>query len=415
MADRTTILPITLACLCCVGLAGCTDPGRVPQTKEEITDADIRAKTGFAPGSQEDADALVKAVEATVARTDKAAFQDLLNEPQLANRILAGLDVKEKFRAGFDKGMREGGGLSKLSSEIISTVEAGGDYSFVRHVKKGNEIRPLFRLLLPNLGGVNYHELVVAADATGQPRISDIYIYISGELLSQTIRRLVLPAAAAENKGILARLTGDEAALVRNFSILQKVNERKEAKDFQEAYRLISTLPRQFQKDKTVLLMKLLIAQQIGEEEYLKAIRELEEALPNDPSRDFLSIDLYATQGNHEKVVEAVDRLIAATEDPYLNYLKIDGLTSLGRMDEARAAIEAARAAGVDTLDVRWIELAFLLKSKDHAATAKMLDGIARKFGVEFKEISEIPEYADFVRSAPGKAWMRKHAAAATP
>jgi hypothetical protein len=70
------------------------------------------------------------------------------------------------------------------------------------------------RLLLPNFGGVNYHELIVARDATGEPRISDIYVHLSGELVSQTIRRLLLPAYAAENRGLWARLTGSEAALV---------------------------------------------------------------------------------------------------------------------------------------------------------------------------------------------------------
>lgn len=407
VADRKTAFAIALACFCCVGLVGCADPGRGPEARKKTTDADIHAEpVGVSgSGSQQDADAVAKAVEATVVRRDSAGLHALFDNAQFVNQVFAGLHPEKKFRAE-----AEAAGLSKLSTNIMSAVEGGGDYGFVRHVKRGTEIRPLFRLLHPNAGGLNYHELIVARDATGQPRISDIHVYISGERASQSIRRLVLPAVAANNEGIVAWLAREDAAIVRNFSILKKIIERNEAQDFPEAYRLILTLPRQLRKDKSILLLKLVIAQQLGSDEYLKTIRELEEAWPNDPASDLWAIDVYATQGNHEKVIEAVDRLIAATEDPYLNYLQVDGLVSLGRIDEARAAIAAARAAGVDTLDVHWVELGFLLSAREHAATADMLDTIAGKFGIQFEDILEIPEYADFVASEPGKAWMRKRA-----
>jgi len=413
MVGRSWSSSIALGCLCVLWIAEYRIAvARAPQVKDEITEADIRAKTGEVPGTREDADAVVKAVGETVTNRDAAALHRLLDEHRLVNRILVGLDVKDAARAEFEKGVRSGGSLSNLTREIMAAVEGGGDYRFFRHVTKGNETRPLFRLILPNFGGVNYHELIIARDATGEPRITDIYIHITGELISQSVRRLLLPAFAAENNGLLARLTGREAALVRNFSTIEQINKHKEAKDFQEAYRLLTTLPQQLQKDKTILVLKLVIAQQLGVEEYVKVLRELEVSFPNDPARDFRSIDLYATQGNHEKVVEAVDRLIAANGDPYLYFLKLDSLVSLGRTRDARAAVKSARTAGVDTLDTHWMELGFFMSTKDHVSTAKMLDTISNKFGVEFSDLSQVAEYADFVASAEGKAWMRTHATA---
>ena len=392
--------------------AGATGSGTGSPTIPAPPRNDIRAKTGEAPGSREDADALAKAVEETVANKDAAAINRIFDEHLLANRIHVGLDVKGDARVAFEKGMRDGGGLAaSIMKEVMAAVEGGGDYRFLRHIRKENETRPLFRLLLPNFGGVNYHELIVARDATGEPRISDIYVHLSGELISQTIRRLVLPAYAAENRGLWARLTGSEAALVRNFSILEKINKRKEAKDFQEAYRLISTLPPQLQKNKTVMVMKFVIAQHLGVEEYSKVVHELETAFPDDPAKDFRSIDLYAPQENHQKVVEAVDRLIAANGDPYLNFLKLDSLVSLGRIRDGLAALEEARTAGVETLDAHWMELGFMIRTKDHATTARMLDKITATFGIEFSDLSQVAEYADFVASAEGQAWMRKHTA----
>jgi hypothetical protein len=40
-----------------------------------------------------------------------------------------------------------------------------------------------------------------------------------------------------------------------------------------------------------------------------------------------------------------------------------------------------------------------------------MLDKITETFGIEFSDLSQVAEYADFVASAEGQAWMRKHTA----
>lgn len=402
--------------LCSVSMTvGCSNSGGSSEPKAEMTDSDISKATNFVAGSQQDADILVKAVEETVAVADAAGFQALLDDDQLANRIFAGLDVQEDFRGGFKEGMREGGGLSGMSNEIMSAVQSGGDYQFVRYVKKENEVRPLFRLVLPESGGLNYHELVVSVDSTMTPRIADIYVYLSGELLSQTIRRLILPAVAAENAGIVATLTGAESEFVRNFSTIQQINQANESQNFQEALRLIATLPPSLQNDKTILMMKLLVAQQVSDEEYANVIRDLEKNFPNDPARDIRSIDLHAMQGNFQEALNAVDRLIAATEDPYLNILKVNSLVELGRTDEARAALAAVKVAHSEQIDVYWVEISLLLRAKDHAATAKLLDEMGEKFGVEFNDLSTIPEYAEFAASDEGKAWMQKQAAAAAP
>ena len=54
--------------------------------------------------------------------------------------------------------------------------------------------------------GLNYHEWLLAKSGTSV-LASDIYIYISGELLSETFRRSALPLAKEASRSFIERLT----------------------------------------------------------------------------------------------------------------------------------------------------------------------------------------------------------------
>lgn len=396
-------------------VSGCGKPSSSPPPVSEMSSQTLNQATQFVAASKADCEALVKSVDIAIAHQDSGAFTALIDEDRMSDRILAGLDLDEEFRTGFLKGMREGGGLANLSNEIIGSIKQGGDYTFVRMVLYGEELRPMFRLALPDSGGMNYHELVVTVDDKKQPRIADIYVHLSGEELSQTIRRLVLPAVAEQNAGIMARLTGAESEFLKNVTAMQKINELQQTQQFQQAFNLFATLPAELQKDKTVLLTKLMVAQQIGETEYTNAIRDLERYFPNDSARDFRAIDLLAVQGQHEELIRTVDRLMGTIQDPYLNTLKVDALLAMNRPEDARKAIAEARASAPNRIDVYWIEVSVSLRLKDHAATAALLDEIEKKFGVEFNDITTIPDYADFAASEIGKEWMTRQAGEQTP
>ena len=410
---KTVVTAVSLLLVASIIGCGGNNRSNSQAPGSELSAQDVNQATKFVAATKVEAEALVKLVNAAVAHQDVSAFNALIDEARMVDRILAGFELTEKFRTGFMQGMREGGGLTNLSSEIIGTVQRGGDYTFVRMIQKGDELRPLFRLVLPDSGGMNYHELIVTVDASRQPRIADIDVHLSGELLSQSIRRLVLPAVAAEDSGILAKLTGAESEFLNNVATLKKISELNKEQKPQEAMALFASLPETLQKDKTVLLTKLLVAQSLGDAEYSGVISDLERYFPNDTARDFRAMDLLAIQGQHEELIKTVDRLIAVIQDPYLNTLKIDALLALNRLEEARKSVREAKAAAPDRIDVYWVEIAMTLKVKDYAATAALLDEIGEKFGMTFNDLTTVPEYADFAASDIGKDWMARQAEAA--
>lgn len=400
-----------LAGISVLGLAliGCGKNDSVSQPQTEMSNEAINEATQFIAGSESDAQAIVSSIETAVAHSDTAAFTSLIDEEKLVDRMLAGLDLKPQFRKSFIQGMRDGGGLSHLASEIIRSADSGGEYTFVRMVQKNGEVRPLFRFELADGGGINYHEFVVSVDSAGRPRVVDIYVYLTGDMLSQSIRRIVLPAVASENSGILAKLSGAETAFLNNLETIEQINGLIAAGKHKEAMPLFARLPETLQRDKTILMTRLVCAQNISDMEYSDAIRDLERWFPNDPAQDFRSIDLLAIQGQHDNLIRTVDRLIATIQDPCLNLLKIESMLALNRIDEARAAVAEARRMAPDRIDVFWIEVSVLLKAEDHQGTAALLDEIQERFGMTFNDLNTIPEYATFAASEVGREWMARH------
>ena len=50
-----------------------------------------------------------------------------------------------------------------------------------------------------------------------------------------------------------------------------------------------------------------------------------------------------------------------------------------------------------------------LSAEKDFDETSRLLDTIAENFEIEFIDMTEIPEYAEYVKSPQYSEWLRKH------
>ena len=93
---------------------------------------------------------------------------------------------------------------------------------------------------------MNYHDWVLARGPDGRICAVDMYVFLSAELMSQTIRRAFVPLAAHESRGILARLTGQEQELVKHLPQLKEMTDHLREGRFREVldtYRQLPTRP----------------------------------------------------------------------------------------------------------------------------------------------------------------------------
>ena len=360
--------------------------------------------------SEEEAAELVQQIEATMAEGDASVFSGAIDWELLFDRSTAGIDAPEKTETAFRTGLLQGvSGKKGLPSQIAQTVLQGGSYRLLRVRERDGELRALFRFLFPE-AGVNYHDLLLVQGDDGRVQIGDMHVFLSAEDLSTTFRRFYVAMVAEQNRSFLEKLSGKTAVYAQHMEDVQAMNASVQAGQPTEALDTYSSLPDVLQADKAVLLTRYRAAVNVGGTECIQAVRDFKRHHPNDACIDFLSIDLYATTGEYDKALECIDRVEESVGgDPYLNVLRAGGLCSAKRFEEAREAGNAAIQAEPDMIQAHWEVIAIALQMKDFTEVSRLLDRVATNFEVEFEDLTQISDYAEYVKSPEYQKWLESH------
>ena len=291
------------------------------------------ARSEQAAPSEEECAAFGEEIARAVNGGTASAVVDLLDPYALAARTLAGIEMKDDFRRGV-----AGGIASSARESMLRTFGGFGKARFLRVLKVDGELRPLVRLMTQD-GGMNYHAYVVARRASGRLKWVDTHVCLTGELMSETMRRLLLPAVAEENAGFLERLTRGEGEYMKNLPKITAVQQKLQTGDIAGAQALLDTLPQELRAMKPILAMRLLVAQKGDQAAYLEVIREWESHFPSDPSLGLVGIDGAFLRQDYDGGLKSLGRLRAYTgDDPHLDLLEATMLRLARRFPEARAA-----------------------------------------------------------------------------
>jgi hypothetical protein len=144
--------------------------------------------------AKEFADRMTQAVQAR----DAAAIDQLVREEDLIERIISDLGLSTRQRQAALRGMAKSLPQAGMGQQILRWINGDGSYNLLRIRAVDGRPRPLFRLIGSD-GGFTYHEYILARHKDGQVAAEDMYIYLSAEPLSQTMRRILIPAVALLN------------------------------------------------------------------------------------------------------------------------------------------------------------------------------------------------------------------------
>jgi hypothetical protein len=324
----------------------------------------------------------------------------------IAERSTAGAEAPAKFRADFIKGLKKSPLGQRIGADLANTVKAGGSVRLLR-VKSGREPKALFRVLSET--GMNYVELYLARNSAGKIIIADAYVFLSGETISESVRRMYLMAAAEANMGLFDRLRGKEQEFLKHAPKLQQMTQASAAKDFMKVHQLFDSLPASLKKEKIFLLAKLQATlQQNDDARYKQVISEIEAAMPNDPALNLISIDGHFFAKRWGEALACIDRLDKEVNDPYLEFMRGAILLEKGDLPGAKARFQAA-AKGDPALKEPYLALINVsLREKDFKSTVAHLDELEKNTELMLTELETAAEYAEFVRSKEYKAWKRK-------
>jgi hypothetical protein len=347
-------------------------------------------------------------METAVARGDVRALANVVDWDDVLKLALRDLELSAKSRSEFRRGV-----LSSLQQPsgilgvIIQNVSQGGSYRLLRIGERDGQKSILMRMA--GTSGVNYHEYLLT-NIGGQPQATDIYIYLSAERISDTLRRAAIPLVQHESRNLVDRLTKTESAFVANVETIQKMTEAMQNARHAEAIDLYRQLPAELQRDKNIMLIRYQSAVTLGEAETTATLDDFRAHHPHDVGVDFMLIDFYVLKRDFASALECIDRLDQAVGgDPYLDSMRAEIVLQQGHPAEALRLAERAVTAVADLPGPRFSLIGASLATKDFGRTAAEMREVEQRFGLDFGELNANPAYAEFVKSPEGVAWQRRH------
>jgi hypothetical protein len=300
--------------------------------------------TAMDPVSADEAAELARRFEAAVEPCVGAKISLLLDIDNVIRRAVKASGLKPNEERELYKGMKMA--APRIGDQLCVDFPDDSDFTLLRIRDIDGQPRPLFRNL--SAKGVNYFELELGKSKKDQQvRIIDMYIYLSGENLSETFAQLA-------RASIGALRAGDD---VNEFGDIVKA---RKVGDDEEARRLLGRLPPRVRDSKPVLLMELQLID-AEDPDYLGVVEKIERAFPGDPAIDMVSIDGFFLREEVGKLLTILDRLDRRVGgDPYLGYLRANAYL-LEPTPEHLAAAETSVREAIARLPDRWDPLFGLL------------------------------------------------------
>lgn len=224
-------------------------------------------------------------------------------------------NIKE-FNDGFVSGFKEKFNLG----EELAQYAHGSYYDFVNsYTSVDDEIHMIFRLI-DKEGGLNYHDFeVVVADTMLQ--FIDAYYYTTGQKSSVTIGELykdILKESLNKKFGS-SKKDGASKALI-NFTTC---NNLIEAMQYKSAMSEFMQIPEEHRQKRIFKFLRIHIAENLSDEEYVAAVTDFNKSFPNDPSFYFYTFDKALVNEEYDKALKYLNKLdISVGLDPFLDYYR---------------------------------------------------------------------------------------------
>jgi tetratricopeptide (TPR) repeat protein len=360
-----------------------------------------------APVTEEEARQFADRLSQLVKAGDERAINRLLHVSDLIKRVVSDLGLTEEERQAALEGALRSPDEGRLGAAILRTIADGGSYRFLRVHTVADRRRALFRQIRGD-GALVYNDFILTRFPDGIG-MEDLYVLSTGELFSQTCRRLLIPLLTERLRGERAkRIKDGYAASLPAIRALTRATEPGEITQAVAQYR---RLPQEVRENKTLLLFYIGVLQrhiEAADKDYLEAMETFRKLYPNDAALDILSMGYYILKQRYDEALTAVDRVEKAVGgDPYLNTLRANILAEAGRYDMARVAAEKAIKAEPALEHAYWPRLLVSLREKKYTDTQTWLKKMVEACQVPVDWLADNPEYAGFIKSPQYREWQK--------
>lgn len=251
-------------------------------------------------------------IRSIIKEGNASKFNDLISVNELKNKYIYDKEGKDFIEAALQSG--------NLGKNIITSCsENGATYEFVKSFTEGNKTFLLYRLTTSDMG-LNYHELELCRE-NGIIKISDIFIYLSGENVSESLFNAYKSLMVEKNK----MTNQEEAKAIKAMTIaLPEIKKLSQAGEHQKAYEKLKALPPFLKNLRLMQLLNITIAQDLPDEKiYEKAIDDFRNNFPKAKNLDLLLIDGFILKKQYDNALASVNNLDKNLGiDPYLDFYR---------------------------------------------------------------------------------------------
>lgn len=307
------------------------------------------------------------------------------------------------FVQGFKQSLR---GESSLESQIIKAVASGGSYRFLRVHDVEGQRRALFRLTAVGGEGLNYQDLVLLRGPSGQIKVVDLYLYLTGEMMSQGVRRYF--AMALEPDNVWQRLSGRSSLSKRDERALMQVTAAVKTGNPRQVLAAIDRLPDEMKKDKTFLMLRVQTAQKLGDAEYMAAIEAFRRHHPTEPCLDMILMDWHVMRNEWDKAEACIQRLDQAVGgDPYLKVIRAFARMGADDVAGARRLAEEALAADADLADAHLVLVLVATVDGNADEVRRRLTTMDEKFQIDWERMRPKEAFTNLMKTPAFVDWYR--------
>ena len=379
-------------------------PQPVPAPKSDVHDA-----VNLGPVTEEEALQFARDLEQAARECAGDKVESLLRTWEFNLRLIDNLSLEEEDRKEFEQIFTGRPNNRGMGGGVLREMENGGSYKLLRIHEVNGRWRAFFRLLGSD-DSINYHDYSLLRYSDGKIGMEDVYLLADGEMMSEANRRLAISKCVKPIRGKI--LTETEKEYAAHSSTISAMIAAVLSKDFDRATVNYRKLPTSLQNDKTVMLIWMKgLSRGVEEMEYIAAMNKFRSLYPNDACIDFWLIDYYTVKKEFDSAMNAIDRVDKFVGgDPHLAVMRANLFVDSNRFDEARRLIDQALKQEPDLVSAHWSRITLSLRRKHHAETLEWLKKIVQTCGEDIADLTEVPDYADFVKSPQHAEWLKWYA-----
>jgi hypothetical protein len=271
--------------------------------------------------SEEEARRFAEEFLEAVSKPNPTRASAMIDWDLLLARATADTTGDPRFLAGFLKGAKKTTSTSAYANKLAATVQQGAQISLLR-IRGDEGGRSALIRILPAGGGVAYNELLLTRHESGVVRAADIYVYSTGEYMSDSMKRMYRFAVAGEPT-LMQRLQQKKNPAVQLARMYKEMSENVASGRHAAAVAVFKRMPPELRREKSVVVAYVTASANVDNEQYQAAIDELRRVYPDEPGMDLMLIDGFILRERYDDAIAAVDRLDNDLNgDPYLDALR---------------------------------------------------------------------------------------------